>query len=86
MPRFESVRNVLGAYLLLDLDERPLYAGKSRTLRGRLLQHFVRQDSSVTAHGILDVYDVLRVLVWYAVPPYPLEAYETALIETHSPR
>jgi excinuclease UvrABC nuclease subunit len=66
MARFSERRDVPGVYLLLDVDERPLYAGKSGTLRTRLLQHFVRQDSSATADGLLDVYEVLRVLVWCA--------------------
>jgi hypothetical protein len=86
MARFSKIRDVPGVYLLLDLDERPLYAGKSGALRTRLLQHFVRLDSSATADGLLDVYEVLRVLVWYAAPPYPVEAYEAALIRTHAPR
>lgn len=86
MSRFSEVRDVAGVYLLLDLDERPLYAGKSGSLRSRLLQHFVRQDSSATADGILDVYEVVRVLVWYAQPAYPLAAYEAALIREHTPR
>ena len=57
-----------GVYLLFDLDDRPLYVGKSGTLRSRLEQHFIRQDSSATADGLLDIYDVLRVSVWYADP------------------
>jgi hypothetical protein len=80
MGRFRDVRNVPGVYLLLDLDERSRYVGKSGTLRGRLEQHFVRQDSSATADGQLDLYDVLRVIVWYADrdPAFPLDAYEAA--------
>jgi excinuclease UvrABC nuclease subunit len=66
MSRFGQVQNVAGVYLLLDLDERPLYVGQSGKLRDRLVQHFVRQDSSATADGLLDIYDVLRIVVWYA--------------------
>jgi excinuclease UvrABC nuclease subunit len=76
MGRFSDVRNVTGVYLLLDLDERPLYAGQSRHVRSRLEQHFVRQDSSATADGLLDIYDVLRVVVWYVYPKYELCAEE----------
>jgi hypothetical protein len=80
MARFSGIRDVPGAYLLLDLDERPLYARKSSTLRTRLLQRSVRQENSATADGLLDVYEVLRVLVWYTAPPYAVEAYEAVLI------
>jgi len=47
MGRFSEVRNVPGVYVLFDLDEQALYAGQSKTLRSRLEQHFIRQDSSV---------------------------------------
>src|SRR4051794_36794562 len=88
MGRFTDVRNVPGVYLLIDLDERPLYVGKSGTLRGRLEQHFIRQDSSATADGLLDIYDVLRVYVWYADrdPAFTLDAYEAAAYRDFPPR
>lgn len=88
MGRFSDVRNVAGVYLLLDLDERPLYVGKSGTLRSRLEQHFVRQDSSATADGLLDIYDVLRVCVWYADPEagVPVDAFEAAAYQSFPPR
>jgi excinuclease UvrABC nuclease subunit len=76
MGKFSRVRNTPGVYVLFDLDERPLYVGKSGKLRGRLEQHFIRQDSSATADGLLDIYDVLRVAVWYAEGD--LDAYEAA--------
>lgn len=62
MPSFEQVRDVAGVYLLTDLDGHVLYAGRSRTVRTRLLQHFVRQDSSATADGLLDLYAELHLL------------------------
>jgi hypothetical protein len=84
MGRFGDLRNVPGVYVLFDLDERPLYVGKSGKLRGRLEQHFVRQDSSATADGLLDIYDVLRVAVWYAAGD--LDAYEAAAYRQFPPR
>lgn len=88
MGRFSDVRNVPGVYLLIDLDDRPLYFGKSTTLRSRLEQHFIRQDSSATADGLLDIYDVLRVVVWYVDrdPSFSLEAYETAVYQRFETR
>lgn len=64
MGRLSLVSNLPGVYVLFDLDERALYAGQSRSLQGRLRQHFVLQSSSVTADGLLDIDDVLRVAVW----------------------
>jgi hypothetical protein len=84
MGKFSRVRNTPGVYVLFDLDERPLYVGKSGKLRGRLEQHFIRQDSSATADGLLDIYDVLRVAVWYAEGD--LDAYEAAAYRQFPPR
>lgn len=66
MGLISEVRNVPGVYVLFDLDGRALYVGQSRKLRTRLEQHFVSQNSSATADGLLDIYDVLKVAVWYA--------------------
>lgn len=84
MGKFSRVRNAPGVYVLFDLDELPLYVGKSGKLRGRLEQHFIRQDSSATADGLLDIYDVLRVAVWYAEGD--LDAYEAAAYRQFPPR
>jgi hypothetical protein len=48
-------------------------------LRSRLDQHFVSQNSSATADGLLDLYDVLRVYVWYC-DATELGAAESALL------
>jgi hypothetical protein len=85
MPGFEQVRNVPGVYLLTDLDDRALYAGRSLRVRTRLQQHFIRQNSSATADGLLDLYDVLCVYVWYC-DAVDLVAFETAIYSTHNPR
>lgn len=101
MGRFSDVSNKPGVYALFDLDRRPLYVGQSTRLRTRLEQHFIRQDSSATADGLLDIYDVLFVAVWY-VPPelelfkvvdsdilelmQPLEVLEAAVYKHFQPR
>lgn len=66
MAQIFDVRNLPGVYLLIGLDEEPLYAGKSKKLRTRLEQHFLRQNSSATADGLLDIYEVHKIAVWYA--------------------
>jgi excinuclease UvrABC nuclease subunit len=82
---FAVVGDRPGVYLIVDLDERPLYVGKSNRVRNRLLEHFVGQNSSVTADGILDLYDVLRVYVWYC-DKSDLGACETAASLAFKPR
>ena len=56
--------NTPGVYCLFDLDEEPVYVGQSSNLRGRLRQHFIRQDSSVTSYGRLDIWDISRFDWW----------------------
>jgi hypothetical protein len=82
---FSGVQNLPGVYLLVDLDEQPLYVGKSKALRARLEQHFVGQNSSATADGLLDLYDVLRVYIWYW-DHSALDVAESALHLTFQPR
>ncbi|WP_410320857.1 GIY-YIG nuclease family protein [Natronomonas sp.] len=48
-------------YCMYDLDGKPAYAGKTSGLRGRLRQHFIRQDSSVVSYGRLDIWDIAAV-------------------------
>ena len=79
-------RNQPGVYLLLDLDEQPLYVGQSKYLRKRLTQHFIRQNSDVVADGLLDIYDVLKISVWYAHARSELfPEHEEAFLERMEP-
>lgn len=49
---------------MFDLDDTPAYAGQTSNLRSRLRQHFVRQDSSVSSYGRLDLWDLATVKWW----------------------
>ncbi|KXA89209.1 hypothetical protein AKJ57_05680 [candidate division MSBL1 archaeon SCGC-AAA259A05] len=53
-----------GVYCIFDLDETPAYGGQTSNLKGRMKQHFIRQDSSVVSYGKLDVWDIYYVLWW----------------------
>jgi hypothetical protein len=70
--RFNEIINRPSVYVLFDLDEQALYAGKSKTLRTRLEQHSIRQNSSATADDLLDIFDVLKVVIWYVQPRFQL--------------
>jgi hypothetical protein len=65
MDNLDSVQRVPGVYLMLDLDEKPIYAGKSTNVRKRLKDHLIRQRSDVVTDGLLDVYEVRSVLIWF---------------------
>ncbi|MCL9817780.1 hypothetical protein [Natronocalculus amylovorans] len=58
-----------GVYCMYDLDENPVYVGyasesDSRSLLPRLREHFTQQNSSVVAHGRIDLLDVWYVEIW----------------------
>jgi hypothetical protein len=72
MPDFSKVKNIPGVYLMQDMDGNSLYAGKGKRVRRRLERHFYRQDSSVTADGLLDIYEVSKIFVWYAEQQFAL--------------
>jgi len=80
-----EVRQTPGVYLLVDLDGEAAYVGQSGKLRTRLIQHFVRQDSSVTSDGLLDVYEVWKIKGWY-VPPASLDEQGGVLFTAFQPR
>lgn len=74
MHHLDKVKNAPGVYLMYDLDGLPLYAGKSGHVRSRLKAHFVRQMSDVVADGLVDIYEVSSVAVWYQIVKRPLES------------
>lgn len=82
----ESLRSVPvdvpGVYRMIDLDGVPAYAGETSDLRGRLRQHFVRQDSSVVSYGRLDIWDIAYVDWWETENP---DRAERALLSEHRP-
>ncbi len=60
-----DVPSSAGVYCIFDLDGIPVYAGRTgSSIRSRLKQHFVRQDSSVVSSGRLDIWDVSHVHWW----------------------
>lgn len=71
-----------GVYCMFDLDGKPAYAGRTSKLRGRLRQHFIRQDSSVVSYGRLDIWDIAFV-DWWATPD--TDQAEKALLSEYRP-
>jgi hypothetical protein len=68
----ERVKRAPGVYVMMDLDEQPVYGGQSRNLQKRLVDHLIRQRSNVVTDGLLDIYEVRSVLIWYQARDTPL--------------
>jgi hypothetical protein len=95
-----SVKQAPGVYLMLDLDEHPVYAGQSGNVRKRLRKHLIYQNSDVVADGRLDLYEVRSVLIWYRtedstlpldfddsqILQHPLDVLEAAVCRQFNPR
>jgi hypothetical protein len=72
MIALDRVKKAPGVYLMLDLDERPVYAGQADNLARRLREHFISQKSDVVTDGLLDIYEVRRVAIWYRIEKFDL--------------
>jgi len=65
--------NDIGVYALCDLDEVPIYVGRSvKGIRGRVRRHLTSARSDVIANRQLDVWEVAFVWAW----PMPNAATE----------
>ncbi|MFB6158665.1 MAG: GIY-YIG nuclease family protein [Candidatus Nanohalobium sp.] len=63
-----------GVYCFYDLNEEPVYVGKTNSsIRSRLKQHLIRQDSSIVSYGKLDIWDIFYVKYWKVENPDRLE-------------
>jgi hypothetical protein len=100
MLALDCVKKAPGVYLMLDLEDQAVYAGQAKNMKKRLREHFVTQKSDVVTDGLLDIYDVWRVAIWYAQEkPWlpleidhevmygePLDILEAALMRRFQPR
>jgi len=69
----------IGVYALCDLDDVPIYVGKSEDgIRARVNRHITSARSDVIANRMVDVWEVASVICWPVERrPHlvPLEAY-----------
>ena len=57
--KIKKIPNEPGVYCFFDLEENPAYAGKTgRSIRGRIREHLIRQDSSAASYGKFDPWDI----------------------------
>jgi len=60
-----QLTNDIGVYALCDLDEVPIYVGRSvKGIRGRVRRHLTSARSDVIANRQLDVWEVAFVWAW----------------------
>lgn len=84
---WERVPRGGGVYCMYDLDGEPVYVGyasesDSRHLVARLREHFTQQNSSVVAHGRIDLLDIWYVDIWITSE---WQDAEDQLIAVHEP-
>lgn len=75
-----------GVHLFLDVDGEALYAGQTTQMRSRLEQHLVRQDSSATADGLLDPFEIVTVVGWYLDDDKDRRKFLAAIRNQYDPR
>jgi GIY-YIG catalytic domain len=68
----DRVKKAPGVYLMLDLDDKPVYAGQADNLSRRMRDHLISQKSDVVTDGLLDVYEVRSVAIWYRITEFAL--------------
>lgn len=66
--QLRSLTNATGVYALCDLDEVPIYVGKSDDgIRTRVRRHLTSARSDVIANRLVDVWEVAYVWAWPSV-------------------
>ncbi|MFQ5981464.1 MAG: GIY-YIG nuclease family protein [Candidatus Heimdallarchaeota archaeon] len=75
-----------GVYLLLDLDDQFLYAGRSGNIRQRLDNHFIAHNSSIITDGTIDLFEISKVFVWFVESREETKQKEEELIAIFQPR
>ena len=68
-PQFSTLTNEIGVYALCDLDNVPIYVGKTVSIKergiiGRVRRHFTSARSDIIANLQLDVWELAYVRAW----------------------
>ncbi|MGE0134654.1 MAG: GIY-YIG nuclease family protein [Dehalococcoidia bacterium] len=76
--RVKEITNEVGVYVLCDLDEVPVYVGRSvQGIRGRVQRHLTSARSDVIANRQIDVWEI--AYVW----AYPVARENIPALEQH---
>jgi len=71
----------VGIYVLCDLDEVPIYVGKSTdSIRGRVARHLTSARSDIIANRQIDIWEVAWVWTYPCSDPDAITPLETTLI------
>lgn len=83
--RMSDIPSQPGVYRIIDLDGETAYVGQTgSSIRSRLRQHFVRQDSSVVSYGRLDPWDI-RQVDWWVTESGEAKLAEQQLLSIENP-
>ena len=79
--------NVIGCYVLCDLDGIPLYVGQSRDgIRTRVNRHLTSARSDIIANRQVDVWEIAYVWAYPVSDPSLIGLLEDALFHLFHPR
>lgn len=75
-----TLTNRTGCYVLCDLDEVPIYVGKSTDgIRGRVTRHLTSARSDIIANRQIDVWEIAYVWAYAVDDPAEMVRLEAAL-------
>lgn len=82
-----SLSNQIGVYVLCDLDQVPVYVGKSRDgIRARVRRHLTSARSDIIANRQIDVWEIAWVLAYPVLDRSDLAPLEAALFHHLDPQ
>lgn len=75
-----TLTNQIGVYVLADLDNVPIYVGRSTTgIRSRVQRHLTSARSDIIANRQIDVWEIAYVWAYPATEKSELDLLEAAL-------
>ncbi len=82
-----TLSNRIGVYILCDLDQVPVYVGKSRDgIRARVRRHLTSARSDIIANRQIDVWEIAWVLAYPVQDKSELAFLEAALFHQFDPQ
>lgn len=87
--RKQAVRQLtaeIGAYVLCDLDEVPIYVGQSKDgIRQRVARHLTSARSDIIANRQIDLWEIAYVWAYPVTAKEAIDALEAALFHAFNP-
>jgi len=81
-----SLTNKIGAYILADLDNVPLYVGQSKDgIRARVSRHLTSARSDIIANRQIDVWEIAFVWAYPVTDGAEINSLEASLFHSFDP-